>query len=119
MSAGPRHWAQLTMLAGFGLLLLFDLASGAFLFFRTCVYRGALDGDMGRRPCHDGWLLILAVLSVMGLAGARVMVDEIGRQTLLGWGGGGGWAILYICLTLQLAYLLALLFIPSMLEARP
>jgi len=115
--AGPRHWAQVTILIGFGLLLLFDLISGALLFFRSCVCRGALEGDLGRQPCHDGWLLVLAVLAVMGLAGAKVMVDEIGRETVLGWAGGGEWGILYTCLTLQLAYLLALLFLPSLVKA--
>lgn len=115
--AGLRWWVQGVVLAGFVGMLLFDLATGVLFFFRSCFLDGGQEGDLGRRPCPEGWLLVLALLAVMGLAGGKVMVDEISRETAMGWVPGAEWAVLYVCLTLQLAYLLALLFLPARAEA--
>jgi hypothetical protein len=52
---------------------------------------------------------VTATLSPAGIRGTEVKVDEIGRETLMGMGPRGEWVILYACLGLQLAYLLALL----------
>ena len=56
----------------------------------------------------EGWLLVLAVLAVAGMMGAKVMVDEIARETPLG-GAAGEWVVLYVCLSLQLSYIIAAL----------
>jgi len=102
---GPLHLAQLAILFGFLYIFLFDLASAAFVLTRIC---WLVEGE-GEDGCQKGWLLVLATLALVGMAGAKVMVDEIGRETLLGMGAGGAWAVLYTCLGLQLAYLLAFL----------
>jgi hypothetical protein len=104
-SEGPRAWLQLGILAGFLMVLVFDVLSGLVLLVRACWWKGGLGGER----CEKGWLLLLALLAMVGLAGAKIMIDEIARETPLG-SAGGEWVILYICLTLQLAYVLAFLF---------
>jgi hypothetical protein len=96
---------QLIVLLGFIYIILFDLISTGAVLTRVCWLRG----EAPEEGCQKGWLLVLAVLAIVGMMGAKVMVDEIARETPLG-GAGGEWAILYICLGLQLAYLLAVLF---------
>jgi hypothetical protein len=96
---------QLLVLAGFVYIILFDLISTGWVLTRVCWVRG----EAPEEGCQKGWLLVLAVLAIVGMMGAKVMVDEIARETPLG-GAGGEWAILYICLGLQLAFLLAVLF---------
>jgi hypothetical protein len=105
VSEGPLHLAQLAILLGFLYVFLFDLASAAFVLTRIC---WLVDGE-GEEGCQKGWLLVLATLALVGMAGAKVMVDEIGRETILGIGAEGEWAVLYVCLGLQMAYLLAIL----------
>lgn len=102
---GFREAIQLTVLAGFVYIILFDLISTGWIMTRVCWIKGS-----GREEgCQKGWLLLLATVALVGMMGAKVMVDEIARETPLG-GGGGEWVILYVCLGLQLAYLLALVF---------
>lgn len=104
-SGGFREGAQLAILLGFAFILLLDLVSTGWVLTRVCwIQIGKVE-----EGCQRGWLLVLAVLALVGLMGAKVMVDEIARETPLG-GAGGEWAILYICLGLQLAYLVALFF---------
>lgn len=66
------------------------------------------------------WLIfnMLALVATVGLAGAKVMVDEIARETPLGT-AAGEWVILYICLTFQLAYILAFLVYRRPLGSKP
>jgi len=104
-SEGPRGVVQLSILAGFVYVLLFDLLSIGYFLTRVCWIRG----EGMEEGCQKGWLVVLAVLAVVGLMGAKVMVDEIARETPLGR-GGGEWVVLYICLGLQLAYLAAAAF---------
>jgi hypothetical protein len=102
-SGGFRGGVQLVILAGFAFILLLDLVSTGWVLTRVCWIRvGKVE-----EGCQRGWLLVLAVLALVGMMGAKVMVDEIARETPLG-GVGGEWGILYICLGLQLAYLVAL-----------
>ena len=104
-TGGALRGVQLAILIGFVFIFLFDLFSVAWILAGSCWRREA-----GREEaCQSGWLLVLAVLALIGLMGAKVMVDEIGRETPMG-GAGGEWVILYICLTLQLAYILGILF---------
>ena len=103
---GVRWGIQLAILLGFVCIFLFDLASAGMILTRACWLGERPSGE----PCESGWLLILAVLAVLGLSGAKVMVDEIGRETPLGLGAGGEWVILYLCLGLQLSYILAFIF---------
>ncbi len=102
---GFREAIQLTVLAGFVFILLFDLISAGWILTRVCWVR-----EGGREEgCQKGWLFLLAAVAIVGMMGAKVMVDEIARETPLG-GASGEWVILYICLGLQLAYLGAVVF---------
>lgn len=105
-SGGFRGGIQLTILIGFVYILLFDLISAGWILTRVCWVR-LEKKDEG---CQQGWLVVLAALALVGLMGAKVMVDEIGRETPLEMGPGGEWVILYMCLSLQLAYIAAVLF---------
>jgi len=55
-------------------------------------------------PFEPG-MLAFAIVSMILMVGAKVMVDEIGRETLLGWETTGEWIILYCCLTVQLMFI--------------
>ena len=105
-TGGARGGIQLTILIGFVYILLFDLISTGWILTRVCWMRQ----ERRDEGCQQGWLVVLAVLAIVGLMGAKVMVDEIGRETPLELGAGGEWVILYMCLSLQLAYIAAVLF---------
>ena len=94
---------QVVVLVGFVYLLLFDLGSAVWILARSCW--GRTDGQ---EACEAGWLLVLAVMALVGLAGGKGMGDEIAREQPLGR-AGGEWGILYILLTVQLAYGLGVL----------
>jgi hypothetical protein len=96
---------QLIVLLGFIYIIVFDLISTGWVLTRVCWLRG----EAPEEGCQKGWLLVLAILAIVGMMGAKVMVDEIARETPVG-GAGGEWAVLYVCLGLQLAYLLGVLF---------
>lgn len=104
-STGVRGFIQLTILVGFVFILLFDILSVGWVLTRVCWIRD----QQSEEGCQKGWVLVLATLAIVGMMGAKVMVDEITRETPMG-GAGGEWVVLYICLGLQLAYLGALLF---------
>ena len=55
-------------------------------------------------PFEPG-MLAFAIFSMILMVGAKVMVDEIGRETPLGWETTGEWIILYCCLTVQLIFI--------------
>ncbi len=50
-------------------------------------------------------MLAFAVFSMSMMLGAKEMVDEIGRETPLGWESNGEWIILFCCLTVQLIFI--------------
>jgi hypothetical protein len=102
---GPLALVQWVVLLGFVLIFIFDVVSALWLMTRLCWIRS---GDKGRE-CERGWLLVLAFLAMVGLSGAKVMVDEIARETSLGR-AQGEWVVLYVCLSIQLAYILAVFF---------
>jgi hypothetical protein len=87
---------QMLILLGFLLILLFDLVSLVW-----AVRLGKARGAAG----PAGGLIILGCLALIGMMGAKVMVDEIARETPLGR-GGGEWAMLYALLTIQLTYII-------------
>jgi hypothetical protein len=103
-SGGFRGSVQLIVLVGFVFVLLFDLVSTGWVLTRVCW----IPEQRREEECQKGWLLVLAVLAMVGMMGAKVMVDEIARETPL-TGAAGEWVILYICLSLQLAYIIAVL----------
>jgi hypothetical protein len=87
---------EIVILIGFGLVLLFDIASLLWVLLRL---RQSEEASMG-----DKATLILGALCLFLLMGEKVMVDEIGREYLLGWEVLGEWIILYTFLTTQLIY---------------
>ncbi len=103
-TGGALWWVQMGVLVGFVYLVLFDLGSAVWILARSCWRRGA-----EQEACESGWLLVLALLAIISLVGAKAMVDEIAREHAQGWGVQGEWVILYALLTVQLAYGLALL----------
>jgi hypothetical protein len=104
VSGGVRGLMQLTMLAGLIFILLFDLLSTGWVLTQVCW----VSEQRREEGCQKGWLLVLAVLALAGMMGAKVMVDEIARETPLG-GAAGEWVVLYVCLSLQLSYIVATL----------
>jgi hypothetical protein len=101
---GALWWVQAAAPVGFVYMVLFDLASALWILARSCWRR---TGD--QEACEAGWLLVLALFALMGLMGAKAMVDEIAREHGLGGGLQGEWVVLYACLTVQLAYGIAIL----------
>jgi hypothetical protein len=57
-----------------------------------------------RFPTLDLIALLWGVLCLLLLAGEKVMIDEIARETRLGWETLGEWIILYGFFTTQLFY---------------
>ena len=92
---------EIVMLIGFGLVLLFDIASLLWVLLRLRQSERASIGDQAT--------LILGALCLFLLVGEKAMVDEIGREYLLGWEVLGEWVILYTFLTTQLIYNLVVL----------
>jgi len=95
-SGGLRGAVQEAILVGFALVFLFDLISLAWV---------SLTRRTGKAKEPPGVLLVLGALALVALMGAKVMVDEIARETPLG-GAGGEWGVLYAALILQLSYII-------------
>jgi hypothetical protein len=92
---------EIVILIGFGLFFLFDIVSLLLVLLRL---RQSEKASMGDRAT-----LILGTLCLLLLIGEKAMVDEIGREYLLGWEVLGEWIILYTFLTNQLLYNLIIL----------
>ena len=91
----------MVILIGFALVLVFDIASLLWVSLRIRKAQSARKGD--------GVVLALGVLCLILLVGEKVMIDEIGREYLLGWEVAGEWIILYACLAIQLLYNIVIL----------
>jgi hypothetical protein len=102
LERGTLSGVELVILAGFVLVLLFDIASFLWVFCRVC-------HPAQKAAAADKALLAFGALCIMLLCGEKTMVDEIGREYLLGWEMLGEWIILYVFLTTQLAYNLAVI----------
>ena len=87
---------EMVILIGFILVLIFNIASilWVLLHFRQ-------DKEIHKK---DIVVLALGVLCLFLLMGDKVMVDEIGRELLLGWEVKGEYIILYVFLVIQLLY---------------
>jgi hypothetical protein len=95
----PAYVLGWVILVGYGVVFLFDLLSLLWMSLGRHRSEGVSGGS-----AH---LVILGVLGTLGLMGAKVMVDEIGREERLGWETTGEWVILYVLLTIQLAFCVA------------
>jgi hypothetical protein len=91
------------MLGGFGLVLIFNIAYVTRIIILFHAPGSQKQNHRGSEPFGSG-MLALGIVCIILLAGAKVMVDEIGREVLLGWETTGEWVILYVCLTTQLTF---------------
>lgn len=98
---GTLASVEIVILIGFGLVLLFNIASLLWVLSRLRHSEKASTADKAT--------LILGALCLFLLIGEKTMVDEIGREYLLGWEVLGEWIILYTFLTAQLTYNLVIL----------
>ena len=92
---------EIVILIGFSLILLFDIVSLLRVLLRLRQSQEVVTGDKAT--------LILGALCLILLLGEKAMIDEIGREYLLGWEVLGEWIILYVFLTTQLIYNLVIL----------
>ncbi len=92
----PLTPATVTMLIGFGAILLFDLASVAWLAGN----RHSAHGEAETRTR----LLVLGVLCLVLFAADKVMIDEVAHETATGWTLQTEYLLLYGMLMIQLAY---------------
>ena len=91
----------IVILIGFGLVLLFDIVSALWVLSRIRRSEKVI--------LFDKATLILGATCLFLFIGEKVMIDEIGREYLLGWEVLGEWIILYIFLTTQLIYNIVIL----------
>ncbi|MBT8395387.1 MAG: hypothetical protein HKO65_04640 [Gemmatimonadetes bacterium] len=97
---GTLGLIQTIILMGFVLIVLFDFLSLGWVSFRGKTILG---------PGASGGIVALGIGALTAMMAAKVMVDEIARETPLGR-AGGEWGILYACMILQLSYILVVLF---------
>jgi hypothetical protein len=99
-SISPAEWL---IILGLGLELVYILVSLVHRLGRT---------DRGGSGLPDAALLILGTVCLLGFVGEKVMLDEIARESGLGWGTTGEWIALYAGFSLQLVYNLGTLLRP-------
>jgi hypothetical protein len=92
---------EIIILIGFGLVLLFDVASFLWNLLRL---RETEERGIGGKTA-----LVFGVLCPILLIVGKVMVDEIAREYRRGWEVLGEWIILYVIFAIQLVYNLAVL----------
>ena len=92
---------EIVILIGFGLILLFDIVSALWILLRIRQSEKVI--------LFDKATLILGTTCLFLFIGEKVMIDEIGREYVLGWEVLGEWIILYIFLTTQLIYNIVIL----------
>lgn len=93
---------EMIILIGFILVLIFNIVSLLWVSWRI---------RQAQRICKgDTIVLALGTLCLILLMGEKVMVDEIGREYLLGWEVVGEWIILYVFLATQLLYNIVILW---------
>jgi len=87
---------EMVIIIGFILVPIFNIVS--LLWVSLCILQAQVvrKGYMG--------VLALGALCLILLMGEKVMLDEIGREYLLGWEVVGEWIILYVFLATQLLY---------------
>ena len=109
---GALARVEIVILIGFVLVLLFDVVSLLWSLQRLHESKQAGIGDKA--------IAALGALCLLLLMGEKVMVDEIGRESLLGWEVLGEWIILYTFLVIQLIYNLIILSkLPRTYRDRP
>lgn len=87
---------EVIILIGFGVILLFDIVSFIWVLLRLTWSDKVTTGNIS--------ILILGALCLLFFVGEKVMIDEIGREYILGWEVLGEFIILYVLLFIQLIY---------------
>lgn len=87
---------EMVILVGFVLMVIFNIVSLLWVSSRIRKAQAVRKGGRG--------IIALGALCLILLMGEKVMVDEIGREYLLGWEVVGEWIILYVFLAIQLLY---------------
>jgi hypothetical protein len=87
---------EMLILIGFILVVIFNIVSLFWVSLHILRTQAVRKEDWG--------VLALAILCLILLMGEKVMVDEIGREYILGWEVVGEWIILYVFLAVQLLY---------------
>ncbi|MFC1562499.1 hypothetical protein ACFL4Z_00435 [candidate division KSB1 bacterium] len=87
---------EIVILIGFSIIILFDIVSFLWILSRLHQPNEVITSNIVT--------LILGALCMILLIGEKAMIDEIGREYLLGWEVLGEWIILYVFLTTQLIY---------------
>ena len=101
--------AEISIAVGFGLILLFDVFSLLSVLSTTRRPQNAISGSKV--------VLIFGAFCLLLLLADKVMIDEIGREYLVGWEVLGEWIMLYGFLTTQLVYNLVVLL--ALFRVRP
>ena len=86
------------MLLGFGLIVLFNIISLAWLLSRAKAPPGQRATDL--------LTAALGVFCIVLLAVDKVMADEVAHEWEMEGGSPGEWYILYLCLSVQMIYIL-------------
>jgi hypothetical protein len=108
LNRGPLSGLGWVILCGFCIVFLF---CGSYVIWTVWRLRGDASGSRkqwcgGHTTPFGSGMLAFGICSMILMFGAKVMVDEIGRETLLGWETTGEWIILFCCLTVQLIFIL-------------
>jgi hypothetical protein len=96
------------ILAGFALVLIFNLSCiiwSAYHLNTTGSSAAHVEHSHTRAQIAPE-LFAFGIISTILMAGEKVMIDEIGRETILGWETAGEWIILCALLSAQLMYTL-------------
>ena len=89
------------ILAGFLLVILFDIVSLLWVSLRLLRSKTSIP--------RDTIALVWGLVCLALLVGVKAMLDEIARESRLGWETTGEWIVMYVGLTVQLSYLLFML----------
>ena len=91
-----RIGQEMFIFIGFVLVLIFNITSLLWVSSHIRISQRRYNGNKG--------IFALGALCLILLVGGKVMMDEIGREYLLGWEVLGEWIILNVFLTIQLLY---------------
>ena len=102
LEKGPLALVEVLILAGFLLVLIFNLLAFFWLLRKVLSEQ--------KTPFHMG-ALALNIICLVLMAGGKVLVDEIAREyRLAGWEAAGEWGVLYACFGVQMVFILLMLF---------
>jgi len=93
---------EIVIISGFAFILFFDILS---LFWISSRFRQNKKFTLGNIVTF-----FLGLFCLIMLVGEKVMLDEIGRELILGWETKGEWTILYILFVTQMIYNLVIFF---------